>query len=236
MIELCEVTKVFCTGRREVASVRGVSLRVGAGEFVAIMGPSGSGKSTLLHLMGGLEPPTAGRVLFGGADLATFTDRTRSKLRLHKIGLVFQFFNLLPALTAAENVALPLLLDGQGRAQSRQRALAALEEMRLLARADHLPEELSGGEMQRVAIARALVSGPELLLCDEPTGALDSATGQQVLELLRRLPKVGGRSVVMVTHDAQAAAYSDRVVHMRDGLIEAEEPWRGRHALAVEDA
>src|SRR5438132_4987742 len=139
MIELREVTKVYRSGRREVESVRGVSLRVDRGEFVAVMGPSGSGKSTLLHLMGGLEPPTDGHVLFDGVDLAQLTDRALSKLRLHKVGLVFQFFNLLPALTAAENVALPLLLDGQGQAHARQRALAALESLRLLSRADHLP-------------------------------------------------------------------------------------------------
>ncbi|HEV3166431.1 MAG TPA: ABC transporter ATP-binding protein [Isosphaeraceae bacterium] len=236
MIELHDVTKVYRSGRGQVPSVRGVSLRVAAGEFVSIMGPSGSGKSTLLHLMGGLETATTGSVQFGDVDLAQLSDRDLSQLRLRQFGFVFQFFNLLPTLTAAENVALPLQLDGIGRARSRERAQAALDRLGLSDRASHYPDTLSGGEMQRVAIARALVTEPALVLCDEPTGSLDSAAGHEVLELLRRLPEQGRRSVVMVTHDPQAAAFGDRVIHVRDGLIEAGQPTRGRHAHVALDA
>jgi putative ABC transport system ATP-binding protein len=220
MMELHEVTKVYQQGRRTVQAVRGVSLRIGAGEFVSIMGPSGSGKSTVLHLLGALDTPTTGRALFRGRDLQSLSDWERSLLRRTRIGFVFQFFNLLPTLTAAENVALPLLLAGRGRAGARKTALAALERVGLPERAEHFPEELSGGEMQRVAVARALVTEPEAVLCDEPTGNLDSANSQDILALLRSLPEAGQRAVVMVTHDPQAAAYGDRVVHIRDGLIE----------------
>jgi putative ABC transport system ATP-binding protein len=184
------------------------------------MGPSGSGKSTLLHLLGALDTPTTGQALFDGRDLQTMSDRERSLLRRNRIGFVFQFFNLLPTLTASENVALPLLLAGQGRGRARKTAEQTLERVGLRDRADHFPEELSGGEMQRVAIARALVSDPEAVLCDEPTGNLDSASAKEILALLRSLPESGRRTVVMVTHDPAAAAYGDRVVHIRDGLIE----------------
>jgi putative ABC transport system ATP-binding protein len=228
MIELRDVTKVYRSGRRAVPSLQGVTLTVAPGEFVVIMGPSGSGKSTLLHLMGGLDTPTTGSVLLDGIDLAALSDRDRSRLRLRRIGFVFQFFNLLPTLTAAENVALPLMLDGQGKAQALGPARALLERLGLAARADHYPEELSGGELQRVAIARALVAGPELLLCDEPTGSLDSAAGDEVLELLGALPEAGRRAVVLVTHDPRAAAAGDRVITLRDGRVEAEERLRLR--------
>jgi putative ABC transport system ATP-binding protein len=220
MMELRDVTKVYQQGRRSVQAVRGVSLQIAAGELVAIMGPSGSGKSTLLHLLGALDTPTSGQALFDGRDLQTMSDRERSLLRRNRIGFVFQFFNLLPTLTASENVALPLLLAGQGRSRSRKTADQMLERVGLRDRADHFPEELSGGEMQRVAIARALVSDPEAVLCDEPTGNLDSASAKEILALLRSLPESGRRTVVMVTHDPAAAAYGDRVVHIRDGLIE----------------
>jgi putative ABC transport system ATP-binding protein len=228
MIELRDVTKVYRSGRRAVPSLRGVTLTVAPGEFVVIMGPSGSGKSTLLHLMGGLDTPTTGSVLLDGVDLAALPDRDRSRLRLRRVGFVFQFFNLLPTLTAVENVALPLMLDGQGKAQALGPARALLERLGLTARADHYPEELSGGEMQRVAIARALVLSPELLLCDEPTGSLDSAAGDEVLELLGSLPEAGRRAVVLVTHDPRAAAAGDRVITLRDGRVEAEERLRLR--------
>jgi putative ABC transport system ATP-binding protein len=233
MMELAAVTKVYQQGRREVQALRGVSLKIDAGELVAIMGPSGSGKSTLLHLLGALDTPTRGQALFQGRDIQAMSDRERSLLRRNRIGFVFQFFNLLPTLTAAENVALPLLLANQGRAQARQLANAALERVGLSGRADHFPEELSGGEMQRVAIARALVTEPEAVLCDEPTGNLDSATSQEILTLLRSLPEVGRRAVVIVTHDPGAAAYGDRLIHIRDGLVESEEALRGQHAVAV---
>lgn len=228
MMELRNVTKVYQQGRRSVQAVRGVSLQIAAGELVAIMGPSGSGKSTLLHLLGALDTPTAGQALFDGRDLRSMSDRERSLLRRNRIGFVFQFFNLLQTLTAAENVALPLLLAGQGRGRARGLSEQMLERVGLRDRADHFPEELSGGEMQRVAIGRALVSDPEAVLCDEPTGNLDSATAKDILALLRSLPESGRRTVVMVTHDPAAAAYGDRVIHIRDGLIEA--------ALKKEDA
>jgi putative ABC transport system ATP-binding protein len=217
--ELRDVTKVYQQGRRVVQAVRGVSLRVAAGEFVSIMGPSGSGKSTLLHLLGALDTPTTGRVLFHGRDLQTLSDRERSLLRRNRVGFVFQFFNLLPTLTAVENVALPLLLAGQPRRQACDRGLALLDDVGLFDRAQHFPEELSGGEMQRVAVARALVTDPEAVLCDEPTGNLDSANSKEILALLRSIPKAGRRAVVMVTHDPCAAAYGDRLVYIRDGLL-----------------
>ncbi len=226
--ELQDVHKVYQQGRRVVHAVRGVSLRVVAGEFVSIMGPSGSGKSTLLHLLGGLDTPTSGRVLFHGRDLRAMSDRERSLVRRTSVGFIFQFFNLLGSLTAVENVALPLLLAREGRAAARKKALAALERVGLLPRAEHFPEELSGGEMQRVAVARALVPEPEVVLCDEPTGNLDSATSKEILALLRSLPQEGRRAVVMVSHDPQAAAVGDRILTIRDGLVESEEPVRDR--------
>jgi putative ABC transport system ATP-binding protein len=223
MMELIEVTKLYQQGRRVVQAVRGVDLRVEAGEFVSIMGPSGSGKSTLMHLIGALDTPTTGRALFDGQDLQRMSDRQRSLLRRTRIGFVFQFFNLLPTLTAAENVAMPLLLGGESRKSTQIKAAAALERVGLEHRADHFPEEMSGGEMQRVAVARALVTDPEAILCDEPTGNLDSVNAAGILRLLRSLPEEGRRSVVMVTHAPEAAAVGDRIVRIADGLIESQE-------------
>jgi putative ABC transport system ATP-binding protein len=226
MMELRDVTKTYDLGRRTVRAVRGVSLQIVGGEFVSIMGPSGSGKSTVLHLLGALDTPTSGLVLFDGRDLNSMSDRERSLLRRTRIGFVFQFFNLLPTLTGAENVALPLLLAGVKRSDARKRAEASLERVGLTDRADHFPEELSGGEMQRVAIARALVTDPEAVLCDEPTGNLDSVSSEEILTLLRGLPESGRCAVVVVTHDAHSASYGDRIVHIRDGLIEKTESSR----------
>src|SRR5262249_52458626 len=194
MMEAVEATKVYQHGRRPVEALRGVSLRVEAGEFVSIMGPSGSGKSTLMHLMGGLDTPTSGRGLFQGQDLQQMTDRERSLLRRNRIGFVFQAFNLLATLNAMENVALPLLLGGRPRREARERALAVLERVGLSHRADHFPDEMSGGEMQRTAVARALVTEPDAVLCDEPTGNLDSASSEEILSLLRELPERGRRA------------------------------------------
>jgi putative ABC transport system ATP-binding protein len=219
MMELVDVTKVYQQGRRTVQAVRGVSLFIAGGEFVSIMGPSGSGKSTLMHLLGALDTPTSGQALFQGKDLNRLSDRERSLLRRTRIGFVFQFFNLLPTLTAAENVALPLLLGRRARGAAIKEASAALERVGMTSRADHFPDELSGGEMQRVAIARALVTEPDAILCDEPTGNLDSANSKEILTLLRALPEQGKRSVVMVTHDAGAAAYGDRLITIRDGRV-----------------
>jgi putative ABC transport system ATP-binding protein len=228
MMELVDVTKIYTQGTRTVQAVRGVSLRVEAGEFVSIMGPSGSGKSTLMHLLGALDTPTTGQALFDGRDLQAMSDRERSLLRRSRIGFIFQSFNLLTTLTGAENVALPLLLAGVGSGAARTRALASLEVVGLADRAEHFPEEMSGGEMQRVAIARALVTEPDAVLCDEPTGNLDSTTSQEILALLRAVPEAGRRAVVMVTHDAPAAAYGDRIVHIRDGLVKSQEQLRPR--------
>jgi putative ABC transport system ATP-binding protein len=223
MMQLQDVTKIYKQGQRTVNALRGVSLTIEAGEFVSIMGPSGSGKSTLMHMLGALDTPTAGEVWFQGRELHTLGDSDLALLRRTRIGFVFQFFNLLPTLTAVENVALPLLLAGQSRRQALVPSYAGLERVGLRERADHFPDQMSGGEMQRVAIARALVIEPEAVLCDEPTGNLDSATSTEILKLLRSIPKANRRSVVMVTHDAQAAAYGDRIVHLKDGLIDAEE-------------
>jgi putative ABC transport system ATP-binding protein len=231
LIEARGLTRVHRQGLREVHTLRGVDLEVAAGAFLTIMGPSGSGKSTLLHLLGGLDTPTTGTVLFRGRNLQTLGDRARSVLRRREIGFVFQLFNLLPTMTAAENAALPLLLAGEGRRRALDKADAALQRLGLSDRSGHFPDELSGGEMQRVAIARALVTEPALVLCDEPTGSLDSASGCVVLDLLRSLPEPGRRSVVMVTHDARAAAQGDRTVTMRDGRIEADDTLREPHVL-----
>jgi putative ABC transport system ATP-binding protein len=216
-----------------VNALRGVSLTIEAGEFVSIMGPSGSGKSTLMHLLGALDSPSTGEVFFQNRALHTLSDSELSLLRRTRIGFVFQFFNLLPTLTAAENVALPLLLSGQRRSMALKPARESLAMVGLRDRADHYPDQMSGGEMQRVAIARALIIEPEAVLCDEPTGNLDSANSTSILALLRSLPEAGKRSVVMVTHDAQAAAYGDRIIHIKDGLIDAEEHVRGRQSNAI---
>jgi putative ABC transport system ATP-binding protein len=233
MLELQDVTKTYVHGRRVVHALCDVSLRIGAGEFVTLMGPSGSGKSTLLHLLGALDVPTGGRVLVRGRDLGRLSDRDRSVWRRDRLGFVFQFFNLLPTLTATENVALPLLLAGRRPRAARERAQALLERVGVPHRAEHLPEELSGGEMQRVAIARALVAEPDVVLCDEPTGNLDTAAGREILALLRSVPVPGRRTVVLVTHDSHAAGYGDRVVFLRDGRVEAEQKVQGPHAVVA---
>lgn len=223
MIELHNTTKTYDQGRRSVPAVRGVSLTVKGGEFVTIMGPSGSGKSTLMHLMGALDTPTTGQAMFQGQDLQTMTDSQRSLLRRTRIGFVFQAFNLLPTLTAAENVALPLLLGGANRRESINKAVECLHRVGLAHRAEHFPEEMSGGEMQRAAVARALVADPDAVLCDEPTGNLDTTNSREILNLLASLPEANRRAVVMVTHDPSAANYGTRVVRVRDGLVESDE-------------
>jgi putative ABC transport system ATP-binding protein len=224
MIELQDTKKTYTQGRRTVEAVRGVSLNVAGGEYVTIMGPSGSGKSTLLHLMGALDTPSSGTARFHGQDLQSLSDKQRSLLRRDRIGFIFQAFNLLPTLTAAENVGLPLLLGGTNRRDAIDRAFTALTRVGLAHRSDHYPEELSGGEMQRVAVARAVVGEPEAVLCDEPTGNLDTATSREILGLLASLPEPGRRCVVVVTHDATAAAFGTRLVKIRDGVVESDEP------------
>lgn len=224
MIELLDAVKTYTGGRRTVNAVRGVSLRVEGGEFVSIMGPSGSGKSTLLHLMGALDIPTSGRVIFAGEDLQAQSDAQRSQFRRRRIGFVFQAFHLLPTVNAVGNVALPLMLDGIPRRTALKTARECLGRVLLDHRSEHFPEELSGGEMQRVAVARALVANPDAVLCDEPTGNLDTATGKEILALLAGLPELGKRAVVMVSHDPNAAAFGTRLVTIRDGRVESDGP------------
>jgi putative ABC transport system ATP-binding protein len=219
VIELHGVRKVFRQGEARVEALAGVDLTVAAGEYVAVVGPSGSGKSTLLNVVGGLERPTAGQVQIDGRLLGRMSDRDLTIFRRRHIGVVFQFFNLLPTLSALENVALPLVLDGLGTREASARAADALEAVGLRARSRHRPEELSGGEMQRVALARALVVVPKVVLADEPTGNLDSRTRDQVLDLVGRLHEEHGTTVVVVTHDEAAAGRAGRVVAMRDGAV-----------------
>ncbi|MBI1914171.1 MAG: ABC transporter ATP-binding protein [Planctomycetes bacterium] len=233
-VEVCGLTKVFDSGEARVEALRGVDLSVRRGEFVSVMGPSGSGKSTLLHLVGGLDLPTEGTVRVEGTDLAMLKDDALTLLRRRRIGFVFQAFNLIDVLTAEENVALPLLIDGVAEAEAHRRAAEGLEQVGIGHRRGHWPGKLSGGEQQRVAIARALVTGPLLLLADEPTGNLDSATGDQVLALLRRLADEQRQTILMVTHDARQAARADRLVRLRDGrVVEVQDLGRARPAHKV---
>ncbi len=218
MVEARNVSKRY-EGKRTVHALRGVSFRVERGEMVATMGPSGSGKSTLLNIVGGLDRASEGTVLIDGADTSRLDDDALTRLRREKIGFVFQFFNLLPTLTARENVALPLYLAGAGRREAARRASEMLALVGLAEREEHLPDELSGGEQQRVAMARALVLGPPLVLADEPTGNLDSRSGQEVLALFKNLQRQFGTTVLMVTHDPKAAAVCDRVLTMEDGRL-----------------
>ena len=219
MISLRAVRKVYGQGETEVCALGGVSLDVPSGQLVAVVGPSGSGKSTLLHLIGGLDTPSGGEILIDDRPVSGMTDDEITIFRRRKIGFVFQFFNLLPTLTAEENVALPLLLDGRSWRDVRPAVEAVLDQVGLGRRRRHRPDELSGGEMQRVAIARALVIDPVLILADEPTGNLDSRTGEQILGLIRDANQHRGATVLLVTHDARAASYGSRTVTMQDGGI-----------------
>jgi putative ABC transport system ATP-binding protein len=218
VLELRSISKVHGRGAAEVQALRDVSLTVAAGEMVAVMGPSGSGKSSLLTIAGTLEEPTSGAVLVDGTDTLRLSAGAKSRLRRRTIGYVFQDFNLLPGLTAAENVALPLELDGTSMRKAYLAALRALDELGLADRARHFPDQLSGGERQRVSIARAVVGERRLLLADEPSGALDSVNGEAVMRLIHTYCKRGTAAVV-VTHDAQLASWADRVVFLRDGRV-----------------
>jgi putative ABC transport system ATP-binding protein len=221
IVEARDVSKVFPMPAGPVTALRDVSLRIDPGEYIGVVGPSGCGKSTLLHVLGVVDVPSSGTVLFDGRAVATLSDADRSRLRLSQIGFVFQRFFLLPMLTAWENVELPQAEGGVGRAERRERTRALLEYVGLAARAGHRPSELSGGEMQRVAIARALANRPRLLLADEPTGELDQATGDHIISLIDRL-HADGMAVVVVTHDPAVAVRARRLLRMRDGAIVEE--------------
>ncbi len=231
VLELRGVSKTYGSGAAEVHALREVDLSVQAGAMVAVMGPSGSGKSTLLTIAGSLEEPTSGGVLIGGTALAGLSRNAKARLRRRTVGYVFQDFNLLPGLTAAENVALPLELDGVSARAARKAGLRALEELGLSERAARFPDELSGGERQRVAIARAVVGDRRLLLADEPSGALDSVNAEEVMRLLHDACKRGVAAVI-VTHDAQLASWAERVVFLRDGrIVDQTAPQRGPETL-----
>jgi putative ABC transport system ATP-binding protein len=218
-IEVERVSRTYEMGAGSVPALRGVSLRIEPGDFLAVVGPSGSGKSTLMHLLGGLDRPTEGRLVIGGEDVATLSQNQLARLRNRTIGFVFQSFHLLPRTSAVDNVALPLVYRGLSARARRQRAAAMLGQVGLAHRLDHRPNQLSGGEQQRVAIARALVTDPSVLLADEPTGNLDSATGEAVLALLDQLNEASGVAVVLVTHDRDVAGRARRQIVMRDGRI-----------------
>lgn len=224
LLSVDQVEKTYDTGQRGVAALRGVSLQIEAGEFVALMGPSGCGKSTLLHLIGGMDRPTRGRILCSGVALDALSETELAHFRRRRVGFVFQFFNLLPTLTVVENVMLPLLLDGVDEGPAHERANRVLDRVGLSDRVTHFPAALSGGEMQRAAVARAIVGQPELVLADEPTGSLDSANGAQVMQLLAELNRELQVTIILATHAEEAARYAKRLIRLHDGLIELDTP------------
>jgi putative ABC transport system ATP-binding protein len=230
VITLEGITKVYRTGEVEVAALKGISLHIPEGEFVAIMGPSGSGKSTLMNVIGCLDQPSSGRYILDGYDVSALTDDQLAWIRNRKIGFVFQSYNLIPRASAVHNVEMPLIYAGDNQ-QRRERAIAALDSVGLLERAGHLPSELSGGQQQRVAVARALVTDPAILLADEPTGNLDSESSLEIMKLLRDLNQQG-RTIVLITHEPDIASFAQRVVRVRDGVIVSDE----RPAVATEMA
>ncbi|MAT97610.1 MAG: ABC transporter [Anaerolineaceae bacterium] len=220
VLEAIDITKQYNMGEVTVSALQDVSFSVAKGEFVAVMGPSGSGKSTLLHLLGGLDEPSSGEIALAGHAITHLSDDEVTVVRRRKVGFIFQFYNLVPTLTAAENVGLPLLIDGQRIEKHKEKIDELLGMVGLSERSDHKPDQLSGGQQQRVAIARAFVNDPEIVLADEPTGNLDSQSGTAILELLRRSAEALSQTIVMVTHDPRAASYADRVVFLKDGRIE----------------
>ena len=221
MLKLRDVTRTYA-GKSEVNALAGINLTIGAGEMVAIMGPSGSGKSTLLNLMGGLDVPTSGQVVVAGTDLAKESEKGRSLFRRSRVSYIFQAYHLMPTLKVSQNVALPLYLAGMATREIEEKVAQALREVGLETRGNHLPDELSGGERQRVAIARALVTNAPLLLADEPTGNLDSARGGEILDLLKNINRERGTTIVIVTHDHNAASACARLVKLRDGRVEGD--------------
>ena len=223
LMELRDVKKIYGAGESEVRALAGVSLRIAAGEMVAVMGPSGSGKSTCMNILGCLDSPTSGAYLFRGVDVANLSLDQLALLRRHYLGFVFQGFNLLPRTSALENVELPLIYRGARAAERRARALRALRDVGLAGREEHKPSELSGGQQQRVAIARAIVTDPSLVLADEPTGNLDTARSVEIMNLLDELNRTRNITIVLVTHEPEIAAFARRVISFRDGLIERDE-------------
>ena len=219
MIKLDFVTKTYTLGQQRIVAVNDISLTIQPGEFVAIMGKSGCGKTTLLGLIGGLDRPDSGRISVNGQDITQLADSELTRYRRDQVGIVFQFFNLIPILTVAENVALPYSLQGKSDKEIQTRVQELLGDVELLERQDHYPHEISGGEMQRVAIARALINKPQLVLADEPTGNLDSDTGHQVMEIMAELSKRHQITFILATHSSEAAAYAGRKLHMRDGSL-----------------
>lgn len=219
IIETQNLTKTFKMGQQEIEVLRGIDMTVDQGEFVSIMGPSGSGKSTLLYLIGGLDKPTTGKVFVGGKELSSMKDKAESKMRRQDIGFVFQFYNLIPNLNLEENVMLPALLDGHKPKSLKPRLNRILDLVGLSDRRHHTPRELSGGQQQRVAIARALLNEPEIIMADEPIGNLDSNTGLEIMNLLREINRQEKRTIIQVTHSAEAAGYGQRTIHVKDGRI-----------------
>ncbi|MEM5811227.1 MAG: ABC transporter ATP-binding protein [Candidatus Aenigmatarchaeota archaeon] len=220
IIELENVTKIYQLGLTQVVALNKINLKIKRNELVSIMGPSGSGKSTLLHLIGALDKPTYGKVYIDGIDLSNLTDDEMSKIRLEKIGFVFQFFNLYPTLTALENIELPMIIGERNKKERRKRAIELLESVGLKNKANHYPSQLSGGERQRVAIARALANDPPIILADEPTGNLDSKSGEEIIKLLSNLHENNEKTIVLVTHNKNIAKYSERIIYLKDGKIE----------------
>lgn len=235
LITANELVKMFGSGDTAVTALDHVSLQVEPGEFVAVMGPSGCGKSTLLHLLGGLDRPTSGSVVIDGHNLADLSDAKLTELRRHKIGFVFQFYNLIPVLSAVENAALPVTLDGVRASEAKERATEWLTRFGLGDRLSHRPDQLSGGQQQRVAVARALVAEPALILADEPTGNLDTHASEEIAALLRQVANEWGRSVVIVTHDPRIAAHADRIVFLKDGKVVDETVLEPRNGENVHD-
>lgn len=219
IVQTVDLTKIYGKGDTATTALQGINMSIPAGEFVAVMGPSGCGKSTLLHLIGGLDKPSSGRVMLDNHDLTTLDDAHLTELRRRKIGFVFQFYNLIPVLTATENAALPLVLDGVKQGVAQAKANEWLQRLGLDGKINNRPDQLSGGQQQRVALARALVSEPSLILADEPTGNLDSRAADEIAALLRQVADTWGRSVLMVTHDPRIAAYADRIIFLKDGTI-----------------
>ncbi|WP_044560482.1 ABC transporter ATP-binding protein [Azospirillum sp. B4] len=223
LIHLQDVSKRFVKGKDTITIFDHLGLTIPAGDFVAVMGPSGSGKTTLLNLLGGIDQPTEGAITFDGARVDTLTEGQLARWRAHNVGFIFQFYNLMPTLSAARNVELPLLLTAFGRSERKRRVEAALSLVGLAERANHYPREMSGGQQQRVAIARALISDPKLLLCDEPTGDLDRSTADEILAMLQLLNREMGKTIVMVTHDPEAAKYARRTLHLDKGRFTERE-------------